>query len=312
MLRYIKNYTAMLALILVIGSCEKKEYKMGSLTAPTDVVINTTIVGQDATNPNGNGSGDVLINVTGKNVLSYMIDYNASDGITLVHLPNGKTTRKYTQIGLNTYRITVVAYGAGGTATTVTKDIQVRSDFTPAASIVTNLVGTGSKTWRVDKDIAAHFGVGPWSATSVTPEWWSAAINEKVACCNCFYTSTFTFSKDATTGNYSLAVASPDGAFTKTGALAGGLPGIPASGAEGCYTYAGGTSSFSFVPSSSGIAASTPSTKTGILLGGNNTYIGYGAQLKEYEILSITPTTMYLRVQGTETGNAWYLRLKSN
>ena len=311
MLRYIKNYTAILALVLVIGSCEKKEYKMGSLTAPTDVQINTTIVGTDATHPNGDGSGDVIINVTGKNALSYMIDYNASDGITLVHLPNGKTTRKYTQIGLNTYRITVVAYGAGGTATTVTKDIQVRSDFTPAASIVTNLVGTGSKTWRVDKDIAAHFGVGPWSTTSVTPEWWSAAINEKVGCCNCFYTATFTFTKDAA-GNYGLTVASPDGAFTKTGALAGGLPGIPASSGEACYTYAGGTSSFSFVPSSSGIAASAPSTKTGILLAGNNTFIGYGAVLKEYEILSITPTALYLRVQGTETGNAWYLKLKSN
>ena len=134
---------------------------------------------------------------------------------------------------------------------------------------------------------------------------------KKVGCCNCFYTSTFTFTKDPT-GNYSLTVASPDGAFTKTGALAGGLPGIPASGGEACYSYAGGTSSFSFVPSGSGIAPTAPSTKTGILLSGNNTFIGYGSLLKEYEILSITPTTMYLRAQGTETGNAWYLKLKAN
>jgi hypothetical protein len=48
------------------------------------------------------------------------------------------------------------------------------------------------------------------------------------------------------------------------------------------------------------------------MLGGNNTYIGYGSLLKEYEILTITGTTMYLRVQGTETGNAWYLKLISN
>ena len=82
-------------------------------------------------------------------------------------------------------------------------------------------------------------------------------------------------------------------------------------GGEGCYSYGGGSSSFSFVPSGSGIAASAPSTKTAILLGGSNTFIGYGAVLKEYEILSITPTAMYLRVQGTETGNAWYLKLKA-
>jgi hypothetical protein len=281
------------------------------LTAPTDVVINTSIVGQDATHPNGDGSGDVVITLTGKNVLAWKINYDANNNTSFENLATGKTTKKYTKIGVNTYRISVIAYGSGATPTTITKDIIVRSDFTPAASIVNNLVGNGSKTWKVDKSIPAHFGVGPWSSTSITPEWWSAAINEKVSCCNCFYTASYTFSKDATTGNYSLAVATPDGAFTKTGSLAGGLPGIPGSGPEACYNYGGGTSSFSFVPSSSGIAASAPSTKTAIQLSGANTFIGYGAVLKEYEILSITANSLYLRVQGTETGNAWYLKLVS-
>jgi hypothetical protein len=312
MIRYIKYCSVVTLLFLVIGSCKKKEYSMGDLTAPSDVVINTVIVGQDATHPNGDGSGDVKITLTGKNVLTYKIDYSAADGITLEHLPSGIVTKKYTSVGLNTYRITVVAYGTGATPTTVTKDIIVRSDFTPAASIVTNLTGAGSKTWRVDKDVSGHFGVGPWSTTSVTPEWYAATPNEKAGCCACFYSATFTFTKVVATGTYTLTVASPDGAFTKTGALAGGLPGIPASGAEACYPYAGGTSAFTFVPSSSGIAATAPSTKTAILLGGTNTYIGYGAQLKEYEIMTISATNMYLRVQGTETGNAWYLKLIAN
>jgi hypothetical protein len=30
-----------------------------------------------------------------------------------------------------------------------------------------------------------------------------------------------------------------------------------------------------------------------------------------YEIMSIDANYMYLRVQGTETGNAWYLKLKA-
>lgn len=309
MIQYIKNrFVVAMLVLLAIGSCKKNEYSMGSLTAPSEVTINTKIVGQDAANPNGNGSGDVEITLTGKNALSYNIDYDASDGINLVFLESGKTTRKYTRIGLNTYRITVVAYGAGGTATTVTKDIQVQSNFTPSATIVTNLTGTGSKTWKVDKDLAGHFGVGPWSSTSATPEWYAAAPNEKAGCCNCFYTASFTFTKTAT--GYTLATTTPDGVYTKTGALAGGLPGIPASGAEACYSYSGGTSTFSFVPASSGVGTGT--TKTAILLGGNNTFIGYGSVLKEYEIISITATTMYLRVQGTETGNAWYMRLKAS
>ncbi len=310
MIRCLKFFICISALMLVAVGCEKKEYAMGNLTAPTDVVIGTSVVGQDATHPNGDGSGDVAISLTGKNVLAWKINYDATNSTTFENLSTGKTTKKYTKLGVNTYRISVLAYGPGATTTTINKDITVRSDFTPNASIVTNLVGTGSKTWKVDKSIPAHFGVGPWSSASVTPEWWSAAINEKVACCNCFYTASYTFSKDAA-GNYSLAVTTPDGAFTKTGSLAGGLPGIPASGAEACYSYGGGSSSFTFVPSSSGIAATAPSTKTAILLSGVNTFIGYGAVLKEYEIMSITSTALYLRVQGTETGNAWYLKLVS-
>lgn len=310
MTRY-KSYLTVIATLLVIGSCKKQDYKMGDLVAPSEVAINTTIIGQDATHPNGNGSGDVKIQLTGKNVLSYKIDYNAADGITLEHLPSGATTKKFTTIGLNTYRITVVAYGRGGTPTTVTKDIEVRFDYAPDPSIVANLTGTGSKTWVVEKDVPGHFGVGPWSTTSVTPEWWSAPPNDKAACCNCFYTATFTFTKVASTGTFTLTVASPDGAFTKTGSLAGGLPGIPDSGAEGCYSYSGGTSPFAFLPAGSGVAASAPSTQVAILLSGVNTYIGYGAVQKEYEIMTISPTNMYLRVRGTETGNAWYLKLKA-
>src|SRR6476619_1773967 len=105
-------------MVIIMGGCKKKEYSMGDLSAPTEVTINTTIVGQDATHPEGDGSGDVIIALSGKNALAYKIDYNAADVITLENLPLGKITKKYTNIGVNTYRITVVAYGPGGTATT--------------------------------------------------------------------------------------------------------------------------------------------------------------------------------------------------
>lgn len=312
MIQYTK-YCLVIALLLVLGSCKKKEYNMGSLTTPTGVTINTKIIGQDATHPEGDGSGNVEINVTGNNVLYYHIDYDASDGMKFELLPsNGKTTYQFVSDSVKNFRITVTAYGAGATQTTVTKDIRVRFIYNPDAAIVSNLFGaTGTKTWSVDKSIAGHFGVGPWDPTSITPVWWSAGVNEKVSCCNCFYTTSFTFTKGAS-GN-TLTVAAPNGAFTKTGDLANGLPGIPSTGDEACYSgYTGGTSNFLFLPSKSGVAASAPSTKVAIALSGNNTFIGYGAVQKVYEIMSLTATSMYLRVQGTETGNAWYLKLKAN
>lgn len=306
----VKTLIVASALIMVLSACKKQEYSLGDLTAPTNIVITTEVVGQDANHPDGDGSGNVNITVTADNGIACKIGYDAaSPGSYTPGIFGTKFTKKFTKNGVNTYKIGVIISGKGGTTSIATKDVTVRSDFNPDPAIVANLTGSGSKTWVVDKSVAGHFGVGPYVKSSVTPEWWSAAVNEKVACCNCFYTATFTFIKNAASGTFSLAVASPDGAFTKTGALSGGLPGIPAAGDEGCYAYAGGTSDFSFAPASSEIDAET-STQTSITLIGNSTYIGYGALQKEYEIFEITPDYMYLRVQGTETGNAWYLKLK--
>ncbi|MDI5896370.1 MULTISPECIES: hypothetical protein [Flavobacterium] len=311
----IKYILGLFIVALTFISCNEEEYSLGELSAPANVVINAEVVGVDATHPNGDGSGSVKISVTGDNALSYKIDYDASTPLDLVYLPTGKATKKYTSVGVNTYRITVVAYGKGGSSTNVTKDVTVRSDFTVAPEIVTALTNNASKRWVVDKSVAGHLGVGPWNVASIRPEWWAGGVNEKVASANCFYTATFTFAKVAASGTYSLQVTTPDGAFTKTGSLTT-LPGIPGSGDEGCYNYGGGTSAFSFVPASSGApvvvtnADNSTSTQTSILLSGVDTFIGYGAVQKEYEILVITSTYMYLRVQGTETGNAWYLKLK--
>ncbi|TDD95517.1 hypothetical protein [Flavobacterium cellulosilyticum] len=301
---------AFFLLFFLVTSCTEETYSLGELKAPTNIVINTEVVGKDATHPNGNGTGQVKISITGDNILGSKIDYDANNAVEWVILPSNSVTKTFdSATGINTYKVTVVVSGIGGTSTNLTKDITVRYDFTPDPVIVTNVTNNSSKSWVVDKSVAGHLGVGPWSG-SVTPEWYAAAINEKAACCNCLYTTKFTFAKVAATGTYTLTVASPDGIFTKTGALAGGLPGIPATGDEGCYPYAGGTSDFVFSGSSTGIAASTPSTQVAIKLSGTNTFIGYGATLKAYEIMVVTPTYMYLRVQGTETGNAWYLKLK--
>src|SRR5512137_332327 len=102
-------------LLLTYSSCTEKNYSLGDLTAPTGLAITTEVVGQDATHPNGDGSGDVKITVTANNALSYKVDYDASNAVDLVYLPTGTITKKYTTLGVNTYRITAVAYGKGGT-----------------------------------------------------------------------------------------------------------------------------------------------------------------------------------------------------
>lgn len=298
---------------LAIIACKEEDYTMGDLTQPSNLVITTTVVGQNTTNPYGDGSGVVKIKVKADNASSYKIGYSEVDNLNsspTFELVNSEIiTKKFNTQGDVKYRITVIANGKGGTSTVGTKEIIVKSVYNVDPVIVTKLTNNASKTWKVDQSVAGHFGVGPWSSSSVSPEWWSANPNEKVGCCNCFYTARFTFKKEGT-NSYSIQVATPDGAFTKTGSLTN-LPGIPGSGAEGCYSYSGGTGSFSFMEASSGIlsTSTSPTTKTSIQLSSPSTFIGYGALQKEYEILVIDTNYMYLRVQGTETGNAWYIKL---
>ncbi len=305
----LKSLLGIFLILISFYRCGDKTYKMGDLSAPSNLVITAEIVGANTANPAGDGSGDVNITLKADNALAYKIDYDASNPLDLVYLSTGTVKHKYVTLGINSYRITAVAYGKGGTSTSITKDVTVKSVFTPDASIITSLTGGASKTWVVDKSVPGHFGVGPWEAATTSPVWWAAGVNEKVSCCNCFYTTTFKFTRDPATNTYSLTVTNPDGAFTKTGSWAS-IPGIPGSGDEGCYSYSGGTAPFAFVPSSSGVAASAPTTQTSILLSGNATYIGYGSLQKEYEIMVLNDNYMYLRVQGTEVGNAWYIKLK--
>lgn len=299
-------------LVAIIAGCKEDTYEFGELIAPSNLEINADIIGISDANPNGDGSGNVVINVSAKDAITYHIGFNKIDDFSAVNykvVASGTLSHKFTDPGVNTYRISVIAFGPGGIATNLTKDITVRSDYVPDTEVVTAITNDNSKTWVVDKDVPGHFGVGPWGEKS--PIWWTAGINEKADCCNCFYTAQFTFTKNAN-GTYLLTVNAPDGAFTKTGSLTN-LPGIPSSGDEGCYSeYTGGSSSFNFVPSSSGIAVDDtyPSTQIAIKIASNDAYIGYGALQSEYEILVAQSDYLYLRVQGTETGNGWWLKLK--
>ena len=142
--------------------------------------------------------------------------------------------------------------------------------------------GGAPKTWVVDKSVPGHL-VLLWGGSYT---WMVVCISRwKVNCCNCFYTATFAFTK--LSDGYQLQVATPDGAFTKTGFLL--HSGIPSSGDEGCYAYGGATSAFSF--SASQLQVSQQNT---ILHKQVSFYlvilhfIGYGSLRVWYEILVLS------------------------
>ena len=67
MITTIRNTGIILFTLLIsFSSCNKTEYTFGDIKTPSGLTLTTTIEGVDASNPNGNGSGLVVITATGK------------------------------------------------------------------------------------------------------------------------------------------------------------------------------------------------------------------------------------------------------
>ena len=145
-MKNIKYILTFLLIALFFANCTEEKYELGELKAPSNLAVGINLAGKTTANPNGDGSGDVTFTISGDNILASKIDFNANDAVDLVQVNGGKITKKYTTLGLNTYTVTVIAYGPGGTSTTITADLTVRSNFTPDPAIVTALTNNATKT----------------------------------------------------------------------------------------------------------------------------------------------------------------------
>ena len=296
MINTIKSYAfVFLALLTGLASCKKEKYSFGDLKAPTNLALTATVVGVNGANPNGNGTGNVIIAATATNALSYNIDYG--DGVKEV-VYSGSITHKYATPGVNTYTINVNAVGTGGSLSTISKTITVFVAFVIPAPIIATITNGSSRVWITDNDAQDHFGVGPSNA--FFPIWYGAGPNTREACA---YDDEITFTKDVL-DRISMNVNNK-GTSMSIGA-ATSFYGF--SGGDGCYAInTGGTKQLAFSAATSG---STPAQSSQIqfTVPGNG-IINFGTGGVTYEIISYTATTMFLRNIGAD-GNAWYQKLK--
>jgi len=163
----------MVALLLVVTSCQEDDAEFGDVTAPSNLQIAVDIVGADASNPNGDGSGVVNFTTTATNAISYQYVYNGSR----TSAPNGMQTYNFATLGLNTYSVTVIAFGTGGASTSETIDVEVLSLYEPPADLITMLTADSSRTWRIKSEAGGHFGLGPVGGNFI--EWYQASPEEK-------------------------------------------------------------------------------------------------------------------------------------
>ncbi len=281
--------------LFMLSSCKKDEYSFGELKTPTNLSLAAVIAGVDATNPFGNGTGNVLITGKADQALTYKIDYG--DGNNAM-VPSGNIMHKYSSPGTNDYTITVNAIGTGGVTSTLSKVIRVFVAFEIPANILSALTGTGSKVWMTDSDAPGHFGVGP--ADAFNSIWYAAPPNTREPCA---YDDEITFSRDVL-NRVSIKVDNKGNSFS-TGA-ATSFYGV--SGGDGCYPInTGGTKMLTFMGANSG---STPAQSTGVQFAvPGNGIVNFGTGGTTYEILEITASSVHLRNIGAD-GNSWYQKLR--
>lgn len=295
MKKHIK-YLFVTVLIGVIGlfSCAPEEYSFGDLITPTELSLNTTVSGQDATTPGGDGSGKVTISTSAKNAITYKIDFG--DG-TIKMVPSGSIEYKYSTPGYGEYTITVTAVGTGGVTSVISTNVKVFVSFQIPVNIFNYLTGGSSKVWQTDAGAVGHVGVGQpdyfWS------NYYSAEPNTR----NPFlYDDEITFA--AKEGNIEMTVDNKG--LSSLIAAATNFYGF--SGPDGGYPLdTEGTKTLAFSDATSG-STSDISTQIQFTVPGNG-IINFGTGGNTYEILEITENTMTLRNIGSD-GLAWYQKLK--
>ena len=281
--------------IFAFSACKKTEYNIGDIVAPSNLVLTTAVVGTDAANPFGNGTGKVHITVKADNAITYKIDFG--DGTTPALVLTGDTTYRYGAPGTSEYNITVNAIGTAGAISTITKRIKVFVNFVIPADILQNLTNGSSKTWVSDRNAPGHFGVG--ASSEFFPNFYAATPNSREACA---YDDDITFSKDAN-DNVKLSLDNKGTSFSIGAATA--FYGF--AGGDGCYPInTGGIRAVIFMNATTN-STTAQSTRIQFSVPGNG-IINFGTGGTTYEILSITPTQIHLRNIGSD-GNSWYQKL---
>lgn len=286
---------ALLITVIAFSACKKAEYSIGDIVTPTNLTLTAVVVGTDAGNPFGNGTGKVDVVVKADNALNYKIDFG--DGNPAQMVQSGIITYKYGAPGTAEYNITINAIGTAGATSTITKKVKVFVNFTIPPAILSNLTGGSSKVWQTDRNSGGHFGVG--AASEFFPNYYSAGPNTREACA---YDDDITFSKDAN-DNVSMSIDNKGASFSIGAATS--FYGF--SGGDGCYSInTGGNRRLTFMDATT---ASTPaqSTRIQFTVPGNG-IINFGTGGTSYEILSISATQIHLRNIGAD-GNSWYQKL---
>ena len=325
--------------ISLFTSCQDEDQEFGALKAPTNITLNYEVLGQDADNPNGDGSGIVNFSATADDAITYI--YSFGDNTDNASAPSGNSSHRFTRTGLSSYNVTVTASGLGGVTSSKSINIEVFSafddieakSFLSGAPIsqdsdgvdVINISSPATKVWYLDDSKTGHLGVGPSLAFDIQiygapreyyyPSFFSAAPGTfcgNDGDCFCDDELIFTLNPD---GSMNYLLDNKGTTFFNGNAahqaIAGG-----AGGGDACLDFDTSTvSNVSFAPGSEdwSLVADPSFESRGTQMNFSDSgFMSYYVGASSYEIIEITETELYVRTLDAADPNlAWYHKFTS-
>ena len=325
--------------ISLFTSCQDEDQEFGALKAPTNITLNYEVLGQDADNPNGDGSGIVNFSATADDAITYI--YSFGDNTDNASAPSGNSSHRFTRTGLSSYNVTVTASGLGGVTSSKSINIEVFSafddieakSFLSGAPIsqdsdgldVINISSPVTKVWYLDDSKTGHLGVGPSLAFDIQiygapreyyyPSFFSAAPGTfcgNDGDCFCDDELIFTLNPD---GSMDYLLDNKGTTFFNGNAahqaIAGG-----AGGGDACLDFDTSTvSNVSFAPGSEdwSLVADPSFESRGTQMNFSDSgFMSYYVGSSSYEIIEITETELYVRTLDAADPNlAWYHKFTS-
>ena len=325
--------------ISLFTSCQDEDQEFGALKAPTNITLNYEILGQDADNPNGDGSGIVNFSATADDAITYIFSFG--DNTDNASAPSGNSSHRFTRTGLSSYNVTVTASGLGGVSSSKSINIEVFSafddieakSFLSGAPIsqdsdgvdVIDISSPATKVWYLDDSKTGHLGVGPSLAFDIQiygapreyyyPSFFSAAPGTfcgNDGDCFCDDELIFTLNPD---GSMDYLLDNKGTTFFNGNAahqaIAGG-----AGGGDACLDFDTTTvSNVSFAPGTEdwSLVADPSFESRGTQMNFSDAgFMSYYVGSSSYEIIEITETELYVRTLDAADPNlAWYHKFTS-
>ena len=319
--------------------CQDEDQEFGVLKAPSNITLNYEILGQDADNPNGDGSGIVNFSASADDAITYI--YSFGDNTDNASAPSGNSSHRFTRTGLSSYNVTVTASGLGGVTSSKSINIEVFSAFDDieAKSFLTgapisqdsdgvdviDISSPATKTWYLDDSKTGHLGVGPSLAFDIQiygapreyyyPSFFSATPGTfcgNDGDCFCDDELIFTLNPD---GSMDYLLDNKGTTFFNGNAahqaIAGG-----AGGGDACLDFDTSTvSNVSFAPGSEdwSLVADPSFESRGTQMNFSDSgFMSYYVGSSSYEIIEITETELYVRTLDAADPNlAWYHKFTS-